>query len=118
MLYLLFYFKFLPKELAPSEDRGIFIVSVNGPEGSSLEYTNGMVKKVEKILSEYVDKGKIETVFAIVAPGFSGEPGNVNSAFIFASLTPWENRSRHQKDIVREIFSKINIYARSNDIYH
>ena len=97
-------FKFIPKELAPSEDRGIFIVSVNGPEGSSLDYTNGMVKKVEDILSDYVDKGEIKTVFAIVAPGFSGEPGNVNSAFIFASLMPWEDRSRHQKDIVREIF--------------
>ena len=66
-----------------------------------------MVKKVEKILSEYVDKGEIETVFAIVAPGFSGEPGAVNSAFIFASLTPWENRSRHQKEIVREIFPRL-----------
>ncbi|GIR42811.1 MAG: hypothetical protein CM15mP53_07270 [Ectothiorhodospiraceae bacterium] len=100
-------FKFIPKELAPSEDRGIFIVSVNGPEGSSLDYTNGMVKKVEDILSDYVDKGEIKTVFAIVAPGFSGEPGNVNSAFIFASLMPWEDRSRHQKDIVREIFPKL-----------
>ena len=100
-------FKFIPKELAPSEDRGIFIVSVNGPEGSSLDYTNGMVKKVEDILSDYVDKGEIKTVFAIVAPGFSGEPGNVNSAFIFASLMPWEERSRHQKDIVREIFPKL-----------
>ena len=100
-------FQFIPKELAPAEDRGLFIVSVNAPEGSSLEYTNGMVKKVENILTEYVDRGEIKTVFAIVAPGFSGEPGNVNSAFIFASLTPWEDRSRHQKDIVREIFPKL-----------
>ena len=100
-------FQFIPKELAPSEDRGIFIVSVNGPEGSSLEYTDGMVKKVENVLSEYVDNGEIQTVFAIVAPGFSGEPGNVNSAFIFASLVPWEERSRHQKEIVREIFPKL-----------
>jgi multidrug efflux pump len=99
-------FQFLPKELAPSEDRGIFIVSVNAPEGSSLDYTNNMVKKVEDVLGEYVDKGEIKTVFAIVAPGFSGEPGNVNSAFIFASLTPWEDR-RHQREIVREIFPKL-----------
>ena len=99
-------FQFLPKELAPSEDRGIFIVSVNAPEGSSLDYTNSMVKKVEDVLGEYVDKGEIKTVFAIVAPGFSGEPGNVNSAFIFASLTPWEDR-RHQREIVREIFPKL-----------
>lgn len=99
-------FQFLPKELAPTEDRGIFIVSVNAPEGSSLDYTNSMVQKVENVLAEYVDKGEVKTVFAIVAPGFSGEPGNVNSAFIFASLTPWENR-RHQKEIVREIFPKL-----------
>ena len=99
-------FQFLPKELAPSEDRGIFIVSVNAPEGSSLDYTDNMVKKVENVLEEYVNKGEIKTVFAIVAPGFSGQPGNVNSAFIFASLTPWENR-RHQREIVREIFPKL-----------
>ena len=106
ILLSIMLFQFLPKELAPTEDRGIFIVSVNAPEGSSLDYTNNMVKKVENVLEEYVDKGEIKTVFAIVAPGFSGEPGNVNSAFIFASLTPWENR-RHQKEIVREIFPKL-----------
>ncbi len=106
ILISILLFQFLPKELAPTEDRGIFIVSVNAPEGSSLDYTNNMVKKVENVLEEYVDKGEIKTVFAIVAPGFSGEPGNVNSAFIFASLTPWENR-RHQKEIVREIFPKL-----------
>ena len=106
ILLSILLFQFLPKELAPTEDRGIFIVSVNAPEGSSLDYTNNMVKKVENVLEKYVDKGEIKTVFAIVAPGFSGEPGNVNSAFIFASLTPWENR-RHQKEIVREIFPKL-----------
>ena len=106
ILLSILLFQFLPKELAPTEDRGIFIVSVNAPEGSSLDYTNNMVKKVENVLEEYVDKGEIKTVFAIVAPGFAGEPGNVNSAFIFASLTPWENR-RHQKEIVREIFPKL-----------
>ncbi len=100
-------FQFIPKELAPSEDRGIFIISVTAPEGASIEYTDNMVQKVENVLEKYVDKKEIQTVFAIVAPGFSGEPGNVNSAFIFASLTSWEERSRHQKDIVQEIFPQL-----------
>ena len=107
ILVSILLFQFIPKELAPSEDRGIFIVSVNAPEGSSLEYTNTMVQKVENVLEKYVDRGEIQTVFAIVAPGFSGEPGNVNSAFIFASLTSWDERSRHQKDIVQEIFPQL-----------
>ena len=107
ILISILLFQFISKEIAPSEDRGLFIVSVNAPEGSSLEYTNKMVTKVEDILMEYVEKGEIKTVFAIVAPGFSGQPGSVNSAFIFASLVPWEDRSRHQKDIVREIFPQL-----------
>ena len=86
ILISILLFQFISKEIAPSEDRGLFIVSVNAPEGSSLEYTNKMVTKVEDILMEYVEKGEIKTVFAIVAPGFSGQPGSVNSAFIFASL--------------------------------
>ena len=107
ILISILLFQFISKEIAPSEDRGLFIVSVNAPEGSSLEYTNKMVTKVEDILMKYVEKGEIKTVFAIVAPGFSGQPGSVNSAFIFASLVPWEDRSRHQKDIVREIFPQL-----------
>ena len=99
-------FQFIQKELAPTEDRGIFIISVNGPEGSSLSYTDEIVKKVESTLQPHVDRGEIKTVFSIVAPGFSGQPGAVNSAFLFATLTPWDNR-RHQKDIVREIFPKL-----------
>ena len=99
-------FQFIQKELAPTEDRGIFIISVSGPEGSSLSYTDEIVKNVESTLQPYIDKGEIKTVFSIVAPGFSGQPGAVNSAFLFATLTPWDNR-RHQKDIVKEIFPKL-----------
>ena len=99
-------FQFIQKELAPTEDRGIFIISVSGPEGSSLSYTDEIVKNVESTLQPHVDLGEIKTVFSIVAPGFSGQPGAVNSAFLFATLTPWDNR-RHQKDIVREIFPKL-----------
>tara|TARA_Y100000768_G_scaffold387807_1_gene380375 strand:- start:620 stop:3652 length:3033 start_codon:yes stop_codon:yes gene_type:complete len=107
ILLSILLFQFIPKEVAPDEDRGIFIVSVNAPEGSSIQYTNEMVQKVENVLEKYVENGEIQTVFAIVAPGFSGEPGNVNSAFIFASLTSWQERSRHQKKIVQEIFPQL-----------
>lgn len=106
ILLAILLFQFIQKELAPTEDRGIFIISVNGPEGSSLSYTDEIVKNVESTLQPYIDKGEIKTVFSIVAPGFSGQPGAVNSAFLFATLTPWDNR-RHQKDIVKEIFPKL-----------
>ena len=99
-------FQVIQKELAPTEDRGIFIISVKGPEGASLSYTDSIVRKVEKTLQPYVTSNEINTVFSIVAPGFSGKPGEVNSAFMFTTLTDWGTR-RHQKDIVREIFPQL-----------
>ena len=101
-----FLFQVIQKELAPTEDRGIFIISVTGPEGSSLDYTDSIVRQVEKTLEPYVEYDEINTVFSIVAPGFSGKPGEVNSAFMFTTLTDWGTR-RHQKDIVREIFPQL-----------
>lgn len=99
-------FQFIHKELAPIEDRGVFIIVVKSPEGSSLSYTDNIVKKVESILKPYQDIEEVKTVFAVVAPGFSGKPGAVNTAYLFSTLTPWDER-RHQKNIVSEIFPKL-----------
>ncbi len=99
-------FQFIHKELAPIEDRGVFIIVVKSPEGSSLSYTDNIVKKVESTLKPYQDIEEIKTVFAVVAPGFSGKPGAVNTAYLFSTLTPWDER-RHQKNIVSEIFPKL-----------
>jgi multidrug efflux pump len=99
-------FQVVQKELAPTEDRGIFIISITAPEGSTLSYTDSIVRQVEKTLKPYVKNKEINTVFSIVAPGFSGKPGEVNSAFMFTTLTDWGSR-RHQKDIVREIFPQL-----------
>ena len=99
-------FQFINKELAPTEDRGVFIIIVSTPEGSTLQYTDSIVKEVESTLEPYKEKEEIQTIFAVVAPGFSGKPGAVNTAYLFATLTGWDQR-RHQKDIVREIFPKL-----------
>ena len=106
ILISILIFQFINKELAPTEDRGVFIIIVSTPEGSTLQYTNNIVKEVESTLEPYKEKEEIQTVFAVVAPGFSGKPGAVNTAYLFATLTGWDQR-RHQKDIVREIFPKL-----------
>ena len=99
-------FQVTQKELAPTEDRGVFIIVVSTPEGSTLEYTDKIVKQVEEYLIPYKDNNEIKKLFAVVAPGFSGQPGAVNTAYLFATLTPWSDR-RHQREIVAEIFPKL-----------
>tara|TARA_B100000886_G_scaffold14359_1_gene9283 strand:- start:501 stop:3530 length:3030 start_codon:yes stop_codon:yes gene_type:complete len=99
-------FQVIQKELAPTEDRGVFIIVVSTPEGSTLDYTDNIVKQVEEYLVTYKENNEIKKLFAVVAPGFSGQPGAVNTAYLFATLTPWSDR-RHQKEIVAEIFPKL-----------
>ena len=58
-------FQVIQKELAPTEDRGIFIISVSGPEGSTLDYTDSIVRQVETELQPYSKSGEISTIFSI-----------------------------------------------------
>ncbi|MBE7637932.1 MMPL family transporter [Sneathiella sp. P13V-1] len=97
-----FFYQALPKEFAPTEDRGIFFIPVKAVEGASMEYTNRSVGKIEKILNPLVEKGEAESVFALV--GSFSRPGPVNTAFMFSRLVPWEERERSQQQIVRSIF--------------
>ena len=106
ILVSLVLYQVTQKELAPTEDRGVFIIVVSTPEGSTLEYTDTIVKQVEEYLVPYKDNNEIKKLFAVVAPGFSGQPGAVNTAYLFATLTAWSDR-RHQKEIVAEIFPKL-----------
>ena len=71
ILLSILLFQFIPKELAPSEDRGIFIVSVNAPEGSSIEYTNNMVQKVENVLEKFKIQNRIFPHYILICFYFS-----------------------------------------------
>jgi multidrug efflux pump len=43
-------FTLVPRELAPTEDRGAFFVRANGPEGGGYDYTVKQLAKVEQAL--------------------------------------------------------------------
>src|SRR5467141_2033702 len=65
----------LQNELIPDDDRGFFLVVVRGPEGASLPYTDGYVRRVEQIIGRTPD---VAGYFTIVG-GFAG---GVNRAFV------------------------------------
>ena len=105
MAYLMFMA--LPREFAPTEDRGVFFVSVSGPEGSSYDYTRNNVIKVEEALRPYVESGVASVVQAFVAPAWGGRPSPVNAAFIVVRLKDWSDRSVKQQALVKEVFPKL-----------
>ncbi len=107
--------KLLPGGFIPAEDMGYLFVNVQLPDAASLQRTNEVSKKVEKILSEIPE---IEYVSA--AAGYSMLSGSVlpNAGFIFLSLKDWSERDLTAEELTRKInviFSKeikaANVFA-------
>ncbi|TVR84188.1 MAG: efflux RND transporter permease subunit, partial [Rhodospirillales bacterium] len=93
-------FQMLPQELAPTEDRGVFIVPSRAPEGTTPEHTFRGVEDVEAVLRPFRDEtGDVERIFSIVGWGGVG-----NRGFTIVRLKDWSERDRRQQDIVDEVF--------------
>jgi multidrug efflux pump len=96
-------FKLVPRELAPSEDRGSFSVSANGPEGAGFDYTVGQMKQVEDVLLSHVGEGKpIARVLSRV-PGSYGASEDMNSGRATVILENWNDRSQSTDEVVEEV---------------
>ena len=94
------------QEFAPTEDRGVFLVVLNAPEGATIDYTRAYLEEAEQKLQPLVDNDEVQTVFGVVAPGLS-RPSPVNFAIAFVVLKPWEERERKQQEIVGEMFPQL-----------
>lgn len=99
-----FFFLRLPGELAPTEDRGGFFAQFSAHEGAGFDFTREQADAVEAILLEYVETGEIERAIVRI-PGFGG--AGFSTGVVFATLTPWEDRSRDGQRIVGEINERL-----------
>ena len=93
----------LKSELAPLEDRGFILGILVAPEGSTLEYTDGYSREIEKFLKEIPE---IDTYFSVVAPGLE-RPNPVTSALFFVRLKDWDSRHRSQQQIAAGLAPKL-----------
>ncbi|HET9253480.1 MAG TPA: efflux RND transporter permease subunit [Candidatus Eisenbacteria bacterium] len=117
-------FLFMPKELAPIEDRGVGFGIVIAPEGATLEYTDRYMRMVEAVLLPLPER---RGLFTATGLGFGG-PGRVTNGFLFLNIKPkhdrpkaWRKtplpvlpmiqvpiyRERSQQEIVQELFPQL-----------
>jgi len=94
----------LGQELTPQEDRSIILIRAQSAQGSSLEFTDEQVRRVEAELKVMVDDGEILNIFTI-----SGQGGNANQAFMVLTLAPWEKRVRSQADISADVRKALRV---------
>ena len=93
----------LPRELVPTEDRGVAFGIVIAPEGSTLDYTDRYMRQVESILLPLPER---QGLFTATGLGFGG-PGRVTNGFVFLNLKPRDERSKSQQQLVQELFPRL-----------
>ncbi|WP_235039807.1 efflux RND transporter permease subunit [Vreelandella profundi] len=91
----------LPNEYTPQEDRGNFIVLVNGPEGATFSYMMDYMDEIEARLAPMVASGELERV-VVRAPRGYGNIENFNSGFIIVNMADWGSR-RSAWEIMAEV---------------
>jgi hydrophobe/amphiphile efflux-1 (HAE1) family protein len=108
----LFLLKGVSKEFVPPQDQSRFLVSIQTPLGSSMEFTDHVFKQAEEILSKRLE---VESYYSAIG-GFQG--GLVNQGNMFVMLKdpkdrpvaePFKHRPSQQEfmQVARNLFKKI-----------
>ncbi len=99
--------RMVPGGFMPEEDMGYLMINIQLPDAASLQRSDVVVRKIEKILSKYPE---IQHVTA--ATGFSALSGSMssNAGFIFVSLRDWSQR----RDTALQLVARLNAEFRSS----
>ncbi len=97
----------LPREFAPSEDRGAMRIQLIAPEGSSLEYTERQMAAAEQIMFREKERyGDIRRFSMRIGTGFGGAT-EVNEANGFMILEDWGDRQRSAFEIAASLNAQL-----------
>lgn len=87
----------LPKELLPSEDRGVIYIGANGPEGVGLYYSERQADAISEVVRPVIESGEAELAFSII--GWR----DPNRSLFVLPLVHWDQRERSQQEIAKQI---------------
>ncbi len=85
----------LRKEFIPAQDQSTFIIRIETPVASSLDFTSNVLRQAEEFFSK---RPEVRRTFAAVG-GFGG--GEVNTGIIFLSLVPASERELSQGEMMQ-----------------
>lgn len=94
----------LPNEYTPTEDRGVFMIMVNGPEGATYEYMVEYMDEIESRVLDLVDSGEVSRIM-VRAPRSFGAVTTFNTGMLNVVLNDWADR-RPATEIINELRSR------------
>ena len=89
----------MKQELAPLEDRGVILGTVNAPDGSTLEFTDRYARVLERMGESYPE---FDRIF-----GNIGNPTVAQGSVVYRAVD-WSERQRSTLEIARELGAKFS----------
>ncbi|PSK88793.1 efflux RND transporter permease subunit [Taibaiella chishuiensis] len=98
-----FLSKVVPSGFIPNEDQGMFYAIIQTPPGSSLERTNQVAERLQKI-AEHVEG--VQSVSALAGYEILTEGTGANAGTCLINLKSWEHRKHSVQEIITELEEK------------
>ncbi|WP_113662589.1 efflux RND transporter permease subunit [Pedobacter nanyangensis] len=93
----------VPSGFIPNEDQGMIYAIIQTPPGSTLERTNQISEKLEKICEEIEG---VKSVSALAGYEVLTEGTGSNSGTCLINLKDWKDRKNSAQDIIKELEEK------------
>ncbi|MEW6998914.1 multidrug efflux RND transporter permease subunit [Colwelliaceae bacterium BS250] len=97
-----YLFKFIPAELAPTEDKGALMMMAKAPSNANLDYIENSMREITGKVSE---QPEVQASLAM-----SGIP-NANQAFGIAIMKPWSEREKNPTELAATLTPGFNDVA-------
>ena len=106
-LFVVWGWKILPSEYEPFEDRGVFFVMVEAPEGTGFYAMTDLIKQIAPVTTSVFEPHEFKAGMLIL-PMWIGADGAVNGARLILDFTPWRERTRTSSEVVSELRGKLH----------
>jgi len=100
---IFFLNKSVPSGFIPNEDQGMFYAIIQTPPGSSLERTNEVAERLQK-LAEHIEG--VQSVSSLAGYEILTEGTGSNSGTCLINLKSWEERKHSVQEIITELEEK------------
>ncbi len=94
--------RILPEEYEPTEDRGMFSISVTAPEGTGFYAMNDLMPPILSLFKNSPDAGDLKSILMIL-PSWGNTDGPVNTARLILDFKLWDERTRTTPAIANDL---------------
>ncbi len=104
-------FKSTPTGFTPDEDQGYFIVTVQAPEGTSLDHTQKITNQIEALIRK---RPEVLDIFDILGFGFTGN--GPNKATMFVRLKDWKDRPGFGQSVLALLYAPGGLFPQFSQV--